>query len=75
MPYGDQCLFMQRHIFEILGPFRSLPFMEDYEFIIESRNIVKIITLNSSIQTSARRWEMFGAFENTVINQVNLDKK
>lgn len=71
LPYGDQALFFRRSIF--LGCFQGFPstiFMEDYDLIKSVRKYGKIVTVNASVQTSARRWEKNGFFWNTFLNQV-----
>jgi glycosyltransferase involved in cell wall biosynthesis len=71
LPYGDQALFFRRRVF--LGCFQGFPstiFMEDYDLIKSIRKYGKIVTVNASVKTSARRWERNGFFWNTFLNQV-----
>ena len=72
-PYGDQGLFIRRIHFQRLGGFPSLPFMEDFEFVDLVRRLYPyaVITSQSAIKTSARRWERNGVLRNTLMNQVS----
>lgn len=69
-PYGDQGLFMNRKTFDLVGGYPKMSFLDDYEMV---RRIVKrgrIGIANSSVVTSARRWETLGVLRTTLMNQV-----
>lgn len=69
MPYGDQGIFVRKETFQELGGFAMLPIMEDFEFIkrLRRRGRIRIATLPAS--TSGRRWQQFGPWRTTWINQ------
>ena len=69
MPYGDQGLFLRRSVFEELGGFGDLPFMEDYEFVRRLRRRGRIVTLKQDAPTSGRRWQRLGFLRATWINK------
>ena len=70
LPYGDQALFFDKKMFELLGRFPDVPFMEDYDLMKKARKFGTIKILNASIITSARRWTRYGMIWNTLLNQV-----
>ncbi len=70
MPYGDQALFLRREVFESLGGFAEMPFMEDYEFVRRLRRRGQILLADAEVITSNRRWEALGPWRTTWINQM-----
>lgn len=72
LPYGDQALFLEKRVFEALGGFPSIPFMEDYELICLAKKMMEIVVVDMSVVTSNRRWENFGIVWNTLHNQIIL---
>ncbi len=58
--YGDQAPFVRRSVFEALGGFRELEILEDGDFTHRMRKQGRVILLNASVVTSARRWEALG---------------
>ncbi len=67
-PYGDQGLFMEKRVFDELGGFAPLPIMEDYELVSRLRRRGRVVTLNETAITSARRWQRLGALRTTARN-------
>jgi rSAM/selenodomain-associated transferase 2/rSAM/selenodomain-associated transferase 1 len=72
MPYGDQAVFLRRALFEEMGGFADMPFLEDIEFVRRLRKRGRIETLSASIITSGRRWQQHGVFRTTLFNQLVL---
>lgn len=70
LPYGDQGLFMEKKIFHELGGFSHMPIMEDFELVLRLRRRGRLVTLNSAVLTSGRRWQQFGVLRTTLINQI-----
>lgn len=70
LPYGDQAIFTSRRIFDRVGGFAEVPIMEDYIFIKNIQKYGKILTVDESIMTSARRWQNMGTIRTTLINQL-----
>lgn len=54
--YGDQAIFVRRDVFERLGGFRPLPFMEDYDFCRRLRATGRLRIVTQPAVTSARRY-------------------
>jgi hypothetical protein len=70
IPYGDQCLFMRRRAFEILGGYPEIPVMEDYELVRRLRAVGRVVTLDTPVLSSARRWRRRGFWRVTWENQL-----
>ena len=65
--YGDSGIFVRRTFFERLGGFKSIPLMEDYEFVRRlerraRRERLKTVCLPAFIVVSDRRWRVEGAW-------------
>jgi len=71
IPYGDQAFFFDAGYFHAIGGFAEIPFLEDVEIMrrIKKRG-EKIVFLNRSVHTSARRWEKDGAIKRTLRNRL-----
>ncbi len=69
MPYGDQGLFMRRSICEELGGFAAMPILEDYDLVRRLRRRGRVVTVESAVQTSGRRWQRLGLVRTTLINK------
>ena len=68
LPYGDQAFFVRRSVFEAMGGYKGLPFLEDVEFIRRLRGYGEVSVLSVPIGVSSRRWEKEGFFYTTVRN-------
>ena len=68
LPYGDQALFMPRHIFEALGGYDEIPFMEDVRMVQALRQRGRLTILPQAVHTSGRRWQRDGVLYTTVRN-------
>jgi rSAM/selenodomain-associated transferase 2 len=66
--YGDQGLFLSRRLFENLGGFPRLRFMEDVYFSRELRRHGRIVVASRRIFVSARRWQRAGLVRQTLRN-------
>jgi len=69
MPYGDQALFLRADTFFRQGGFADLPIMEDYDFVQRLRRIGRIALAGADAVTSGRRWNRFGPWRTTLLNQ------
>jgi rSAM/selenodomain-associated transferase 2 len=58
--YGDSSLFVRREVFELLGGFRELPIMDDYDFARRMERFGRTGRLPGPAVTSARRWHRLG---------------
>jgi rSAM/selenodomain-associated transferase 2/rSAM/selenodomain-associated transferase 1 len=70
MPYGDQALFVSRHLFREIGGYPEYPIMEDFELVRRLRRKGKIAILPESVSTSPRRWLNLGIFKTWFLNQM-----
>src|SRR5712692_4296955 len=70
LPYGDQALFMPRQVFEALGGYDDVPFMEDVRMVQALRKRGRLAILRQAVQTSGRRWQRDGVLYTTVRNTV-----
>jgi len=59
---GDQAIFVRREMFERIGGYPEVPFMEDIAFCRTLKSLGKIACLRSCVITSARRWEIDGVW-------------
>ncbi len=64
--YGDHAMFMKKQIFQHIGGYRSIPFMEDVEIQKRLRKAGKFRKLQISVTTSARRFEQTGTIKQLV---------
>jgi len=72
LPYGDQAIFLRRSLFDRLGGFADLPIMEDFDLVRRLRSTGRIVTAESAVVTSARRWRRLGVARTWLINQAVL---
>ena len=70
MPYGDQAIFLTKDVFNKIGNFPELPFMEDFEIMRRLKRIGRITIISVPVITSARRWLQKGIWKTTLINQI-----
>jgi rSAM/selenodomain-associated transferase 2/rSAM/selenodomain-associated transferase 1 len=68
LPYGDQALFVRRHIFETIGGYRDLPLMEDIDFVRRVRQVGSVFHARSAVLTSTRRWKRDGWMRRSLQN-------
>lgn len=55
---GDQAIFVQREVFNILGGFRDLNLFEDLDFSRRMRREGRLVTLRPPVISSARRFSL-----------------
>lgn len=68
LPYGDQALFVRRHVFNAIGGYRDLPLMEDVDFVRRLGRAGPLLHAHSPVLTSARRWTRDGWIRRTAQN-------
>ena len=66
--YGDQGIFMTRHIFERIGGFREIPIMEDVEIQKRLRKMGRFVKIRRPVVTSARRFLTYGIIKQQCLN-------
>lgn len=57
---GDQCLFVRRDTFEMLGGFPEQPLMEDIELSRRLKRLARPQCLTRKVISSSRRWQQRG---------------
>jgi uncharacterized protein len=70
MPYGDQGIALRADLFRELGGFRDLPIMEDWDLTKRLRKRGRIRIAAARVLTSSRRWETYGMFRTSALNQI-----
>lgn len=66
--YGDHAIFVKKGIFQKIGGYKQLPFLEDVEIQKRLRNAGKFKKLKCAVLTSARRFENVGVIKQLVID-------
>jgi len=75
--FGDQGYFVRREVFETMGCYQELPFMEDVDFLRRllapgflglGRGQGKFVVLPAAVTTSARRFLRTGVVRQQLIN-------
>lgn len=65
--FGDQGMFVKKHIFNKINGFKVMPIMEDWEFSTRLKKKGKTILLKSPIKTSARRFQKSGRLKTHIL--------
>jgi rSAM/selenodomain-associated transferase 2 len=68
LAYGDQGIFVRKSVFDRLGGFPPLRFMEDLFFMKRLRREGRFVLLDERLHVSARRWQRHGVVRQTVRN-------
>jgi rSAM/selenodomain-associated transferase 2 len=66
--FGDQAFFVRREMFERMGGFRELPFLEDVDFLRRLRRQGRFRIADSAVVTSARRFRQRGVVRQQLRN-------
>ncbi len=66
--FGDQAFFVRREVFEQMGGFSSLPFLEDVDFLRRLRRYGRFAVLPVPVVTSARRFLQRGVVHQQLRN-------
>lgn len=70
MPYGDQAIFVRKTAFDLIGGYKSIPLMEDVDFIKRLKKLGPIVILDKKAITSERRWSKKGLIKTAAMNQL-----
>ena len=70
LPYGDQAIFVRKSTFGLIGGYKSIPIMEDVDFIGRLKKQGTIVILNKKAITSERRWSKRGLIKTAALNQL-----
>ena len=68
MAYGDQGIFVTRELFEELGGFEDIPFMEDFCFSRKLRQSHRFCLLDGPLLVDGRHWKKRGPLKQTFNN-------
>ena len=68
MPYGDQGLFVRRSVFEELGGFPDVPFLEDVALIRMVRRRGRLAPIPVPLSTGDRHWNELGVLGTTLLD-------
>jgi rSAM/selenodomain-associated transferase 2 len=68
MPYGDQGLFLRRSVYDKLGGFPDIPFLEDVALIRILRRRGRLVPLDVTLSTGDRHWRELGVLRTTLLN-------
>ncbi len=68
VPFGDQAIFVRKHLFDQEGGFEEIPLMEDVALSKKLRRIAKPVLLDGPVLVSARRWKKRGPIRQTLRN-------
>lgn len=66
--YGDQGLLIRRDVYEAIGGFKALSFLEDIDIGIRIRRAYNFEKFPFAITTAARRFERNGPLRQTLVN-------
>ena len=66
--YGDQAIFVRRELFERIGGFPEVPWMEDLILMKQLRPHGRPVLLEGPVSVSARRWIRHGVIRQTLRN-------
>lgn len=68
VPYGDQAIWVARDVFQSLGGFPPVPFMEDVLLSLRLRTLGRVAVLAPVLAVSPRRWRARGLLRQTLLN-------
>lgn len=66
--YGDHGIFVKKQIFEDIGGYKEIPFMEDVEIQSRFSNVGRFGKLDTAVLTSARRFIKTGPFRQLIFD-------
>lgn len=55
LPYGDQCIFVDRRIYNSIGGLKEMDFLEDLDFVLRLRRLGRLKRVDKPIIVSSRR--------------------
>ena len=68
--FGDQGIFVRRSVFDAMGGYRDLVFLEDVDFLRRLRRHGRFVILGAEITTSARRFLRKGIVRQQLRNAI-----
>jgi rSAM/selenodomain-associated transferase 2 len=68
LPYGDQGLFLRRSVYEEVGGFPDVPFLEDVALIRMLRRRGRLAALDVTLTTGDRHWRELGVALSTLLD-------
>lgn len=70
--FGDQAVFVRHSVFFMLGGFKDIPILEDYEFVRRVKKYGRVDVVPSAVVTSARRFMKNGILKTLLLNRLAL---
>lgn len=67
-PYGDQAIFVRKSVFDALGGFPDIPFMEDVGLVRKLKRAGRLVLVDDTVTTGARHWSRLGLVGTTLLN-------
>jgi hypothetical protein len=64
---GDQVIFVNKQLFNIVGGYPDIALMEDISLCAKLKKIKPPICLNAKVVSSGRRWEQFGVLKTILL--------
>ncbi len=64
---GDQVIFVNKQLFNIMGGYSDIALMEDISLCVKLKKIKLPICLNAKVVSSGRRWEQFGVLKTILL--------
>jgi len=68
LPYGDQGLFVRRSVYEEIGGFPDVPFLEDVALIRILRRKGRLTPLDVALSTGDRHWRGLGVLATALLD-------
>jgi hypothetical protein len=68
LPYGDQGIFLRRSVFDQVGGFPDVPFLEDVALIRLVRRRGRLAPLDVTLVTGDRHWRALGVLPTTLLD-------
>jgi hypothetical protein len=68
MPYGDQGIFLRRSVYDELGGFPDVPFLEDVALIRMLRRKGRLAPLEVTLSTGDRHWLELGVLATALLD-------
>ncbi|MBW3569578.1 MAG: TIGR04283 family arsenosugar biosynthesis glycosyltransferase [Gemmatimonadetes bacterium] len=66
--FGDQGIFVRRHVFDALGGYREMPLLEDVDLLRRMRRMGRLAVVPAPVTTSARRFLERGVVRQQLVN-------
>ena len=69
-PYGDQGLLITKKTYQEAGGYKQLHIMEDIEFIMRLKKIVKLKRIKAPLYSNSRKWQKSNIIKRAIKNAI-----